>query len=196
MSDFKCSNADHTDRKAVVHCSVCKACFCGECEKVHPSIVPHHTKYVTRDFSHVSSVPQKPEKCPTNSPELNALYKTCYPLCFLKCSLGKDCAHKGSPAVPCGEEDNLKTFHSNRDVDVAALREKVEAMAGPTVAVLIKKQDEVGENVAAVKAEVKAVFNKIRDTLNAREEELLREVEKVPKGLNLSSVIKKINEME
>ena len=173
---FKCSNTDHADRKAVMYCSVCKVYFCEECEKaLHTNkVFASHTKYVTRDFSHASLVPKEPEKCPAHSSELSLFCPTHYALCCLKCSLGKDGAHKGCPVVPFDEEDNIKAVHRNLEADTAALREKAEAMAGPTVAALRRKQEEIGENIGAVKAEIEGVFNKIRDALNAREKELLK----------------------
>ena len=183
-AEFKCANADHAGRKAVMYCSRCKAYFCEECEKsVHNNMFSHHTKYVTRDFLHASPVPQKPEECPAHSSELNLFCPTHYVLCCSKCNLGKDGAHKGCPVVPFDEEDSLKAVHNNLEADTAALREKAEIMVGPTVAALSKKQDEVEENVAAVRAEIEALFNKIRDALNAREKALLREVEGISEGL-------------
>ena len=41
-----------------------------------------------------------------------------------------------------------------------------------------------------------ASFKQIRDTLNVREKELLREVEGISEGLNLTGVVSKISEME
>ena len=84
------------------------------------------------------------------------------------------------------KEDNIKAVHNSLEAGITALREKVEAMAGPTVAALSKRQEEFGENVAAVKAEIETVFNKIRDALNAREDVLLGMVEEAFDGLNLT----------
>ena len=40
------------------------------------------------------------------------------------------------------------------------------------------------------------MFNKIRDVLNAREKALLKEVEGISEGLNLTGVVSKISDME
>ena len=69
-------------------------------------------------------------------------------------------------------------------------------MGGPTTEVLSKRQEEVEKNVATVKAEIEAAFNRMRDALNAREEALLKEVERMSEELNLVGTASKASEME
>ena len=109
-----------------MYCSKCEEYFCEECEKtLHNKVLASHAKYVTRDFSHASPVPQEPEKCPAHINHfLDTFCPAHYVLCCLRCSLGKDGAHKGCPVVPFDEEDSLKAVHSNLDADVAALKRK------------------------------------------------------------------------
>ena len=135
-SEPKCSNADHANRKAVMYCSLCKAYFCDECERsVHSNkVLAHHTKYITKDLAQASSGAfNEPERCPLHMHHiLDGFCPTHYVLCCLKCNLGKDGPHKGCKAVPFDEEDNLKTVHDNLCADLTALKEKADAMAGPT----------------------------------------------------------------
>ena len=140
MNDFTTEAEEETGRLLLL--LKCEEYFFDECEKHTHTIkcLQATQRHVTRDFSHASPVPQKPEECPAHSSELNLFCPTHYVLCCSKCEHGKDGAHKGCPVVPFDEEDNLKAVHSNLEADIAALREKAEAMAGPTVAELSKKQ--------------------------------------------------------
>ena len=73
---------------------------------------------------------------------------------------------------------------------------RVDAMAKLIVAELSKKQQEIDENVASVKTEIKTVFNRIRDLLNAQEDALLKEVERFSDELSLSNIASRISDTE
>lgn len=180
-----------------MYCSVCKGNFCEECEKAHSNLLKYHTKYVTRDFLQVSSIPKEPERCPLHPTRpLDLFCPTHYVLCCSKCNLGKGGTHKGCPAVPFDEEDNIKSVYCNLETDISTLTNKIETMLGPIMAAIAKNQDKSQENVVSVKAEVVAAFDRIRDALKTREEALLQEIEKMSEGSSLSWVVTKINDMD
>ena len=191
---FKCSNANHADRKAAAYCSLCKAYFCGECERSHSNMLPHHGKCVTRDLTRTSS--SAPEKCPLHGYELGLFCPVHYSLCCSKCNLDSDGPHSGCPVEPFDKDGNFRLVHKNLSADLSTLTTMTDKMTSVTVDALAAKQDEVTNSITAVKDEIKTAFDSIRNALSVRESAILGEVECIFNELSLSDVICKIRVME
>ena len=134
-------------------------------------------------------------KCPIHGCELSLFCKAHYAMCCPGCHTNQESPHNECPVVPFDEEGNLKIIHDNLATDLTLLTAKAEKLI-PTATSMIRKQEGIAKNIAIVKAEIQTEFNKIRDTLNSREEALIKEVEMISEGMDMSSLISKINDAE
>lgn len=127
---------------------------------------------------------------------MNAFCPTHYSLCCIKCSIGKSAPHNRCPVVPFGDGENIRTVYNNLSSDLALLAGKVEVLAERMPTAIASKEESINKNAAAVKTEIETVFNRIRDALKARENDLINEVEKTYKSVSTLGFTGEVSSMK
>ena len=177
-----CSNPNHPDREATIYCSRCENYFCAECETgIHNAFFADHTPYVTHDIAVPDPFTGRCKK--HNDYPLDHFCKAHFCLCCAACLLDGGGHHEcNSSVIPFAAVD-IDGVRRHLSEVTADLEQKLhEARCTSAVE---GKQAAYEKGVVAAADKVKQAFDSIRRALDAREAELLGQLE----GLSNTSTI-------
>ena len=187
--DTGCPNLNPHNKKVLPHCPECK-------QTVHSKPSEHRVSSSAKEL--VDSNPSNgPRTCPQHdSRQLDLFCVEHHVLCCQECVSEKSSEHSGCKTLRFDDKDNFEVIKRDLAANLTELEKKVASLIDIMLPNLRKKQDEVEENVHAVRDEIDNVFAEIRKALDAREEALLRSLEEVLETTSFDSVIEKINESD
>lgn len=194
-----CANANHEIRGAVIYCTECKNYYCAECEtQIHNVLFASHSPYVLRDFTTEDDPPPTFTGMCTihkdHSLDLFCATHTC--LCCTACmSQGAD--HCGCDTVPFASVDKkvIQKYVNQAAKDLKDTVKKAESLPCDEIE---KKVEAMKHKALEARERIRRTFECLRKTLNEREEELMKFVDRLhgqSKTTKLMSNLKDIDEI-
>ena len=191
----KCSTKKHSEIDAIFYCQDCKKFLCNKCQNHHSEFLEEHPLIKVDKNTNWENIFTGYCKENYHSTKLEYFCKTHNKLCCTECI--------------CKIKDETKGQHT--DCDVCKIEiiinekknklkeniEKLEALLKTLENSMndIKKiSQKMNEDKEKEKLNVQNIFTKLRNVLNEREEELLKEIDKVYDKLFLSENIIKESE--
>ena len=177
----KCSLEKHKENNAISFCIQCKIYMCNKCENFHSELFPnHHLLKITQDKNNLTEeiftglCQEKNHFC-----ELKYFCKSHNKLCCAECITkikGKDhgqhtdCTIASLTDIKDEKSNKLKGNIKSLEELSLNLKEAIDNLK-----TMFKKLEEEKEEL---KMKIQTVFTKLRNSLNAREDELLSDVDK------------------
>ena len=173
--NYKCSLTEHNEFNANIYCQKCNIYMCNKCEKHHLSIFPNHQPIsLEKDISQIFTGLCKVEG---HQIELDYYCKTHNELCCAKCIAFKrkgNGQHNGCDI--CNYEDIINDKKQNLKKNIQILEElsnKIQSSIDELKTIVEK----ITNNKEDIKMNIQKVFTNLRNALNNREDELLKEVD-------------------
>ena len=171
----KCSLKEHNEIDANVYCQKCNIYMCNKCDKLHLGLFPEHkTITLDKDISQIFTGFCQVEN---HQIELEYFCKTHNALCCSKCVAYKrkgNGQHNGCDI--CNYEDIIDEKKKNLKKNIQTLEDlsnKIKSSIEELNAIV----DKITKNKEDIKLNIQKVFTNLRNALNNREDELLKEVD-------------------
>ena len=178
LVEKKCSSEEHKETNAIKYCQECKLYLCRNCDKFHSNLFKkHHTFSLDEDIKEIFTGFCKIEN---HQSELIYFCKDHNELVCAKC-ITKIKGQGNGQHTDCdicyireiGEEKKEKL--KDNIINLEKLSELYQA----SIEDLKKIFEEIDKNKEDVMAEIHKVFTTIRTKLNDREDELLKQIDKI-----------------
>ena len=174
----KCSSIDHAKIDAVIFCQICKVYFCNKCESFHSKIFQGHLTTNLLNEKKDVFIGLCQEKNHMNP--LEYYCKThnilCCALCITKIKDEKKGQHKDCIISSLIDIKSEKEEQFKKDFSKLA---EISKSLDPMINKFKEKKEEINKNKEKIMDDIQKIFTKLRNALNNREEELLKEVENV-----------------
>ena len=174
----KCSNIEHKETDAIKFCQKCNAYLCNKCDKFHGNLNrDHHTFPLDKDLDEIFTGFCNVEN---HHNELNYFCKDHNELICAKC-MTKIKAKGIGQHTDCDvcEIQDICEEKKKKLMDNIKKLEELSKLYQASIEDLKKIFEEVDNNKEAIKKEIAIIFTKIREQLNAREDELLKNVDEI-----------------
>ena len=178
MKIKKCSNKKHSEIDSINFCQECQIYLCNKCYNYHKEIFEEHHLYnLDKNFNDIFTGFCKEKN--HNKFELNLFCKTHNKLCCVSCASKYEIQGNGQhkncdiyilDSIKEEKRNNLKKNIKNLEELLKGIEESIKELK-----LLFEK---INENKEETKIKIQNIFTKIRNALNTREEELLKEVDK------------------
>ena len=169
----KCSLKEHSDSDAVSFCKKCEIYMCDKCEKNHLSLLANHkTVIIDKDMGEIFTGLCKIEN---HQNELEYYCKNHNQLCCVKCiaKIKRKGTSQHADCEVCNIEDISNEKKQNLRSNIKILEDLSKSLQTS-----INVVEKINKNKEEVKSNIKAIFTKIKNAINNRENELLSEVDK------------------
>ena len=173
----KCSSKEHEEIDAIYYCQKCQVYMCNKCENFHSKLFQSHQSYnIDKNINDIFTGFCKEKK---HSIILEYFCKTHNQLCCAACiskikgkgnGLHKDCD-------VCFIED-IKEIKKNKLKSNIKLLEDLSNRLEDSIKQIKIIYEKINENKEELKLKIQKIFTRIRNTINAREDNLLLEVDK------------------
>jgi len=174
----KCSLKEHNGFEAISYCQKCEIYICSKCEKYHSSLFPEHKSFnLDKDISQIISGFCKVEN--HHQIELNFYCKNhnmlCCGLCITKIKREGYGLH--SDCDVCNIEDIIDEKRNNLNSNIKILEDLSNSLQSSIddLKIIFEK---IAKNKEEIKLNIQKIFTKIRNAINDREDLLLIEVDK------------------
>ena len=171
----KCSFEEHKEIDAKSYCPECKIFMCNKCENNHSLLFKNHHPYnINKEeeiFSGFCKERNHPNKLEFFCKNHNQL---CCVACLCKLNEKGYGAHKDCEV--CGLE-KIKDEKKNKLKENIKCLEDLENKFNENMKKLSEIFKQIGKDKEDLKLEVQNIFTKIRNTLNDREDKLLKEID-------------------
>ena len=173
-----CSLEDHKELQANLYCSQCRINMCKKCENMHNTLFKNHQSYnISTNKEEIFT-----GFCLEQNHNIELKYfckihnKLCCAACIAKINKIGDGQHKDCDVCIIQEiKEDKKNKLKNNIIILEKLNEKLKDSINE-LSTLFNKIDKDKENL---KLSIQKIFTKIRNTLNEREDELLKETDEI-----------------
>ena len=175
---IKCTSKNHENIDAVVFCQECQIYICAKCEQIHSSICQNHTifKLENKNIKHIFTGFCKEGD---HKNRLEYYCRTHNQLCCVACIAnikGKgNGQHSGCEIVSIEE---IKDEKKDKLQEHLKYLEDISKTIEESIKKLKNISEEINTKKEILKKQVQSIFTKIRNSLNAREDEILLEIDK------------------
>ena len=172
----KCTSKDHDKIEANSFCDNCKIYICKKCENMHSILFPNHKIYnIYEDLKQIFTGICKEKN---HSNKLNYFCKTHNVLRCVECI--SPIAEKEN-----GQHNNCKVYSldeikeekKNKLNDNMKILEQLSSTVNDSIKELKNIFDKVNINKENIKLQVQKVFTKLRNGINAREDEIMFQID-------------------
>ena len=173
-----CSNNKHTETEAISYCQQCEIYMCNKCEKVHSELCQNHIPYsLNKDIKNIFT-----GLCfiKNHLNKLEYFCKTHNELCCAACLTKIEGKGNGQHADcdVCFIEDIKEEKKDILKKNIKIL-ENYSYTIESSIDELKKILEKMKEDKEKLKLNIQKIFTKIRNTINNREDEILQEVDKI-----------------
>ena len=177
MEKYFCSSKEHKIKvEAFFFCQKCEISLCKKCDNIHSNICPNHKTFIIRnDLGKIFSGLCEEEG---HINELDFFCENHNQLCCLSCianikdeKLGK---HKDCKIYKIEDIKDKKEKKINKNIK---LLEELSKTVNDSIEKIKKIMATIDEKKENLKSKIQKIFTKIRNELNNREEELLKEID-------------------
>ena len=171
----KCSFEEHKEIDAKSYCPECKIFMCNKCENNHSLLFKNHHPYnINKEeeiFSGFCKERNHPNKLEFFCKNHNQL---CCATCLCKLNEKGEGQHKDCDVYYI---ENIKEEKKNKLKENIKCLEDLENKFNENMKKLSEIFKQIGKDKEDLKLEVQNIFTKIRNTLNDREDKLLKEID-------------------
>jgi len=175
----KCSNIEHQDINAVLYCSECKIFMCNKCEKSHSDLFK--TTHQNKIIKDINTDEIFTGICSEENHKNELIYfcinhnKLCCVECIAKIAAKNNGKHKDCNVCLIEDIENEKKSKLQKNIKCL---EDLSLTFKQSFEDLKKLFEKINENKDKIKTNIQAVFTKLRNELNNREDKLLSDVDK------------------
>ena len=193
-NQFRCFSEEHKEVNAICFCPDCKIYLCNKCSTIHSSLFKkHHSYNINKDeeiFTGFCEEKNHPNKLEYYCKNHN---KLCCAACLCKVNDLGDGQHKDCEVCII---QNIKDEKKNKLKENIKLLEELDNFFNVKMEDIKKVFGIIEKDKEELKINVLNIFTKIRNTLNEREEELLKEIDNIfdNKYIN-GDLIKKVEKL-
>ena len=193
VQNKKCSFKDHKNIDAIKYCQECNKYLCNKCEKFHSGLFENHNtlpldKEIDEFFTGYCKEKNHPIELSYFCKDHNTL---CCPCCIAKIKTQGNGAHHDCNV--CDINDISEEKKNNLTDNIKSL-EKLYDLFQALLNDLKKAIQEIDDRKEEVKKDILQIFTGIRDELNKREDQLLKEVDQIYENKfnskNIDNIIK------
>ena len=172
----KCTSKDHDKTEANSFCDICKIYICKKCENMHSIIFPNHKIYnINEDLNQIFTGICKEKN---HSNKLNYFCKTHNVLCCAECIspiTEKDNGqHKDCELYTL---DEIKEEKKNKLNNNMKILEQLSSTVNESIKELKNIFEKINTSKENIKSKVLKVFTKLRNGINAREDEIMFQID-------------------
>ncbi len=172
----KCTSKDHDKTEANSFCDICKIYICKKCENMHSIIFPNHKIYnINEDLNQIFTGICREKN---HSNKLNYFCKTHNVLCCVECIspiTEKDNGqHKDCELYTLDEIKEEKKNKLNGNIKIL---EKLSSTVNESIKELKNIFEKINTSKENIKSKVLKVFTKLRNGINAREDEIMFQID-------------------
>ena len=189
----KCSSKDHMEIDAKSYCQMCQIYMCNKCDNTHLKLCPNHSPYdLNKDIKEIFTGICKEEN---HLNTLNYFCKNHNKLCWAAC-ISKIKGHGNGQHTDCDVcyiEEIKDEKKNNLKKNIKILEDSTNTFV-ESINKLKDLFDIIENNKEDMKLKVQKIFTKLRNSLNEREDELLKEIDKIYDNIILNKEIIKEGE--
>ena len=173
---IKCSLKEHFENDAILYCQECRIYMCNKCEKTHSSFLKHHHSYnLDKNIEEIFTGLCLEKK---HSMELEYFCKTHNKLicaaCISNIKSKKNGKHKYCEVFGINKIKDIKKKNLEENIKcLEDLSKDIEEIING----LKKLFEKINDDKEKLKEEIQKIFTKIRNSINAREDQILIEVD-------------------
>ena len=193
VQNKKCSFKDHKNIDAIKYCQECNIYICNKCEKTHSGFFEnHHTLALDKEIDEFFTGYCKEKNHPIELSYFCKDHNTlCCPCCIAKIKTQGNGTHFDCNV--CDINDISEEKKKNLSNNIKSL-EKLYDLFQALLNDLKKAIQEIDDRKEEVKKDILQIFTGIRDELNKREDQLLKEVDQIYENKfnskNIDNIIK------
>ena len=172
----KCSLPDHKNLDAVVYCQECKIYMCSKCKRNHSGLfINHHQIKIDENIKDIFSGFCMKE---SHSEKLDYFCKTHNQLCCSSCIIKVKKNGKGQHA-----DCDICTIEDIKLEKINNLRNNINNLENLSIPLqnsineLKIKFEKANDQKEEIKLKIQEIFNKLRNCLNNKEDELFKELD-------------------
>ena len=176
--NIKCTLENHSDKEAISYCNCCSLYMCKKCETHHSELFKNHNPISLKKNSSVQFYQICKEKHQSNQQLLyycNTHKILCCPLCISKVKTKNDGKHADCEIYLL---DEFKAQKEKEFIDKINILEKNIVIFSNILKEMENIYEKINEKKENIKINVMNIFTEIRNALNNREDELLKEIDK------------------
>ena len=173
---FYCSSKDHENVQAISFCQKCEIYMCNKCELIHSKLCKNHQIYkLNRKFEDIFTGFCKEKN---HNDELEFYCKSHNKLCCVSCLCKIKEKGKGQH-FDCDVVilESIKEEKRNKLINNIKQLEDFSSSLKDSINKLNDIFKNLNENREQLKIEIQNTFTKLRNELNIREDEILKEVD-------------------
>ena len=174
----KCSTKKHSEIDAIYYCQDCKKFFCNKCETYHFELFEDHQLFKLEKNIIWENIFTGYCKENNHSNKLEYFCKTHNKLCCSECIIKIKDGTKGqhSDCEVCKIENIINEKKNKLKENIKCLEELLKTLES-SMNEIKKISEKINEDKEKAKLNIQNIFTKIRNILNEREEELLKEID-------------------
>lgn len=181
-----CSLDDHKDKEAIIECENCDIKLCNECSKIHKKYLPKHNLILMNSLE--SFYLKYNCSYENHNKILNYYCENHNELCCALCLCIKEDSnfgiHNKCKILSINEIENIKKQNLTQNIKkLDDLTKKLEEKKEKISNILIQQE----KNKEEIKKRVAIFFTEIRNTINEREDELIKIIEEIYEKENISN---------
>ena len=172
----KCSLEQHKEIDAIIFCQICKVYMCNKCENLHLKLFPKHQIIELNKTSKEIFIEICPEK---NHTILNYFCTTHNKLCCAAClSIIEDEFFGQHSNCFVFKLNDIKPYMKEGFDNNIKLLNKYYKNIQPTITELKNLYEKINKDKNDLKEKIQKIFNRLRNCLNEREDEILLKIDK------------------
>ena len=175
-----CSNEEHSNIEAIYYCIECKIYMCNKCENFHSKMLKNHHKVALEKNKNISEIFTGFCKEENHSDKLEYFCKQhnqlCCSGCIAKIKLKNKGQHSDCEVCPLEEIKEKKNNILKENIkNLEKLSNQVDGLINEMKIIF----EEINKNKEELKLNIQQIFTKIRNSINAREDEILLSVDQL-----------------
>ena len=188
----KCSAKKHSEITAIYYCQDCKKFLCNKCQNLHSELIEEHQLIKLEKNTIWENIFTGYCKENSHINKLEYFCKTHNKLCCIECICKIKDETRGyhSDCEVCKIENIINEKKDKLKDNIKCLEELLKILES-SMNEIRKTSEKINEDKEKAKLNIQNIFTKIRNVLNEKEEELLKEIdEKYDKLFLTDNVIK------
>ena len=170
----KCSSENHSDKEAIIYCNSCSLYMCKKCESFHSELFKNHNPISLKNNSNIETCKEKNHSNQQLIYYCNTHKILCCPLCISKIKTNNDGKHSDCEVYLLDEFKTQKEKEFNDKINKLEEKSNIFDNILKEMKNIIEKINEKKEDI---KKYVMKIFTELRNAINNREDELLKEID-------------------